>query len=1019
MMAQNKTAQPVARKRKKKEKAGPKEEISEIKAGKRQLADIKKEIKRICSEQRATAKKKNQFLKEIKGFEIKLDFVLEKETIIEKEIEEIEKTEKITSLKNKKEIEKKRWKMENKRRRAEKEKWGIQKKIKEAKTKIKSAELKEQNLLKAKERLEEKRERNSQKLEELARKRIQFLKRFLGEKPLQFIQVQNAEQRKQAEEMKKAEELKRLGDQERQKHFEEIKMIEGVKAKQEESNKAKTQLLLPPKKELTEKKEVEKITSPIIKIESQSVELAEKAEPMGKTLIPAKLDDSYKIKERAIKEQEKIRAEKEKTEAGKTVERTEKIKELEKKRQEELKIKQEEEKIVKEKYVPYVPKQKEFVRQLEKEQEEIKRRHKQELERQAKEIRQRQVEEFKKQDQEWKKKQEELRREKEENIASFKERIRKKKEDLEAKRKMIEEEVEKIRQEEMIREELRRKREEPIPEEEIQLSKEKMEERKKELELRRKAIEEEARRLQLEELEREKAEREKEEQERKKKAATPAEEEKLEIKTAKKEKQLTEEEIKERRRKEKELIPLFKQAVRHYKAKEFDKANELLLSLEKQVFEPEKEPEFFDKLFDKVPLYIKIEDYLKKIKKQKKIISEKEAKLRKKEKKKEVLKKEEPEEKPLNKNVFNIFGRIKPAHPTIGIDISDHSIEILYLNRQKSIMDYGRTTIRGGIIRDGEIIKQKELTEAFRLTCQQAGLKPFDPRKGLLSKAIVSLPESKTYIQVFAFDSRNNLLKKIKEKMESAIPFPISDLYWSYAESWDQNTGKTKVLCAAALKDIVDSQAHFLRSSGINPIAFDIESASMGRALIPEREKQEATAILDIGARTSNLSIFDKKAFLSFSLTIRCAGLDFVKKISDHLAIPQEKAENIMKEKGFKKEDNPFLPVLEEEMGKIIKETQKSIDYYQTESGENAEKIILAGGMSLLPGISDFFQERFEKTKVVAGNPFEKIKRKGGLKEETAVLYANVIGLALRAVSKNPVKDGINLSPEEIKSREK
>ncbi|OGZ18544.1 MAG: hypothetical protein A2Z68_00865 [Candidatus Nealsonbacteria bacterium RBG_13_38_11] len=154
-------------------------------------------------------------------------------------------------------------------------------------------------------------------------------------------------------------------------------------------------------------------------------------------------------------------------------------------------------------------------------------------------------------------------------------------------------------------------------------------------------------------------------------------------------------------------------------------------------------------------------------------------------------------------------------------------------------------------------------------------------------------------------------------------------------------------------------------------------------------------------------------------MTIRCAGLDFATKIADFLGISIEKSETMMKEKGFKQEDNPFLAVLEEETGKIVKEMQQSVDYFQREFGESIEKIILAGGSSLIPEIDSFFQRRFEKIKVEIGNPLEKIKRKGGMREEGAVLYSNVIGLALRGISKNPVKDGINLSPEEIKSREK
>ena len=1131
-MAQQNTSQPeekeVAKEEEKKRKSASSadaptrrkenEEISAIRAGKKQLNDIKKNIKKIASKQKATSKQKKQFLQKIKSFEIKLESILRKETAIEDKIEEIEKVEKIVFPKSK--IEKKRWKMENKRRKVEKKKWHVQEQIKETEDKIKTAELKENELSKKKTKLEEKKEKLSRKLEELARKKIQFLKRFLGDKGKENKlekdkQVQDEEKTRQ-EEIKIAEELRKEREEEKQRQIEKMKRIEELRTRQEEERqkqeeikkeevkkaeeikekqeKIKAQLLLPPGIEQINKKEAEKASIPSSKT-VQTIEL--KIEPgflakvfnklpfyaksaasptqkaiKGKGKVIEKKEglrtiELEKIGQDELKRQYEQASEKQikqlegqKEELIKQYERelVQQREELIKRHEEELEIKKQEEKIVKEKYVPYVPeeiiKQQELIKQLEKEQEYLKQKHRKELEEQAEGIKQQQREELKRQEEEWKKKQEELtkekpekksassadaptRRKEEDEMKLFREQVKKKKEDLEVRRKTIEEEVRRIEQEELIREELKKKREEPMREDEVQLSEKQMKKKKEELELRRKAIEDEVKRIEQEELTREELERkkkeekerkEKEETEKQKRTKIPEKKEEpiiIDKKELEKEKLLRKEEIRERQRKEKELLPAFEQAVKHYKEKEFDKAGELFAKLKEQAVEPEKEPKFFDKLLNKVTLYIKIENYLKKIEKEKAIqekkaamTTKKKAREKKKEKKQDAsVQKEELKKRSIGSAFLNLFGRIRFAQPTIGIDISDYSIEILYLSKQKSILDYGRTIIREGIIRDGEIMNQKDLTEAFRLTAQRAGLQPFDPRKGPLLKAIVSLPESKTYIQIFTFDSKDNLLKRVKEKIESTIPFPINDLYWSYVESWDQNSGKTKVLCAAALKDVVNSQVHFLRSSGMNPIVFDIESASIGRALLSEQKSESGTVILDIGARITNLSIFDKKGFLSFSVTIRCAGFDFANRIADHLGIPKEKAETIMGEKGFKQEDDPILPVLEEKTEKIVKETQRSIDYYQKEFGENIEKIILAGGFSLAPEIAGFFQKRFENIKVELGDPLKKIKRKGGMREERAVLYSNVIGLALRSISKNPIKDGINLSPEEIKSR--
>ncbi|MFA4998427.1 MAG: pilus assembly protein PilM [Candidatus Paceibacterota bacterium] len=750
---------------------------------------------------------------------------------------------------------------------------------------------------------------------------------------------------------------------------------------------------------------------------------------------------------------------KKRTEKGAEEEKLNKRKEEVAKQYEEepIKRRQEEEiKIIKEKYIPYMPE--EMIKQLGKDEEELRQRHKKELERQAEEIKKRQEEEMKKQEERWRAEQEELKKQREELT-------RRRKEELEHKEPERKSQEVKIIKEKYIpyipegiskqqgtarqfgKEEIRiagyeeqskraPERSKTFREEEIVLTKEQEEKKQKELEGRRKEIEERIKKIEEEELRRqglekikqeEKIRREKEEAESKGKAEKPT----TEIKKNEtvryageepvKEKSVNEKETKEREQKEKELLPVFNLAVNNYKKKEFDKASELFTKVKDQTMEPEKEPGVIAKLFNRLPLYIKTENYLRMIEKQKaikekrvvKTIKGKAEKESKEKKKEEKGHEEEGQKQPFSSRIFDFF-RIKTIfyRPIIGIDISDHSIEILYLSKQRSILAYSRTTIEEGIVREGEIINQKDLTQALRLTSQRAGFQPFDPRKGALIKAIVSLPESKTYVQVFTFDSKINLLEKIKEKIVNTIPFPIDDLYWSYVESLDENSGKVKVLCAAVLKDIVNGQIHFLKASGISPIAFDIEAASIGRALIPEQESKGGTIILDIGAYTTNLNIFDKNGFISLSATIRYAGLDFAAKIADRLGVSKEKAETMMGEKGFKKEDNTLLPILEEEAEKILEEVRQSIDYYQGKSGEKIEKIILAGGSSLLPGITDFFQKHFVGIGIEIGNPLLKIKRKGGMKEERAILYSNVIGLALRSISKNPVKDGINLLPE-------
>ncbi len=388
---------------------------------------------------------------------------------------------------------------------------------------------------------------------------------------------------------------------------------------------------------------------------------------------------------------------------------------------------------------------------------------------------------------------------------------------------------------------------------------------------------------------------------------------------------------------------------------------------------------------------------------------------------------------------LKLVGNLLPGtrYLLMGVDISDHSIEILLLGRSGAISSYGRSVLKAGAVQNGEILNQKILSETLKKTLEKAGPRPLEvpehtrEKKSFIFekrdyKSIVTLPDSKTFIHIFDFETRKDLYRRIKERAEETIPFKMEDLYWDFSEIRTDKPG-VRVLFVATLRDIADTYIHFFKSTNIEPVAFDIEGASIGRALLPldnliEKEKEvkmkdgRPRMIIDMGARTSVLNVFNKNGSLAVSVSLPYAGHYFTKKIADHFDISNDEAERLKRKNGFLKGTETF-PVLEDHGKKIIREINQAERYYQKEFNEKTEEIILAGGTSLLPGIEDFFQENFSGKRVRLGSPLDKIDDRGLIDSEKAILYANVVGLGLRALTDNPIKTGINLLPDEVMSQ--
>ncbi len=396
---------------------------------------------------------------------------------------------------------------------------------------------------------------------------------------------------------------------------------------------------------------------------------------------------------------------------------------------------------------------------------------------------------------------------------------------------------------------------------------------------------------------------------------------------------------------------------------------------------------------------------------------------KKKEKKKKDKKSSESVLNPLN---WKPIRRIISSGHMVGVDISDHSIEILLLNKKGVVLSHSRSVLDPGVISNGEIVNQKALSEKLKETMEGATPRPLEVpehTRGKLSsafskthRAIVSLPDSKTYVQVFEFDKPQGLYKKVEEKVKNTIPFDFDELYWDFVRL--SSDKKTKVLCVAALRDVVDSYIYFFKSTNIEPLVFDIEGAAIGRALLMDEEDSKAgKMVLDIGARTSVLNIFDGDS-LAVSVSLPYAGHYFTSKIADKLEIPKEEAEELKREEGFKKDASTYS-VLKKQGEKIITEIKSARNYYKSQFGKDIDRLIMAGGSSLLPGIVEFFTESLEGVRVETGAPLEKIKNEDLLTTDKPLLFSNVIGLALRSLEKDPAKAGINLLPEEVKAQEK
>jgi type IV pilus assembly protein PilM len=217
-------------------------------------------------------------------------------------------------------------------------------------------------------------------------------------------------------------------------------------------------------------------------------------------------------------------------------------------------------------------------------------------------------------------------------------------------------------------------------------------------------------------------------------------------------------------------------------------------------------------------------------------------------------------------------------------------------------------------------------------------------------------------------------------------------------------SGRLKVLLVAVPNEIINQYQQIAELSDLTLLALEAEVFGLMRSLIKNKE-EGVVSLIDIGARTTTCSIVDN-GVLKISHSFDISGDDFTERITRGLETGEETAESLKRKYGILFTPPQFPPesrniikeILLPSINIILKESEKIFENFYLKEGREVDKIILAGGTALLPGLVEYFQNYFKRD-VELANPFRKIFFPPILEKslkEMGPAYAIAVGMALR-----------------------
>jgi type IV pilus assembly protein PilM len=336
----------------------------------------------------------------------------------------------------------------------------------------------------------------------------------------------------------------------------------------------------------------------------------------------------------------------------------------------------------------------------------------------------------------------------------------------------------------------------------------------------------------------------------------------------------------------------------------------------------------------------------------------------------------------------------------VGLDIGSSSIKSVELKSTKQgyeLVSFGLEPLAQDTVVDGAIMDAPLVAGAIGTIFDRQEIKTRSVATAVSGHSVIV---KRVNLPVMTDEE---LYDRIQSEASQHIPFDIADVNLDY-QILDSAESQMDVLLVAVKKDKILNHTNVLAQAGKTPTVVDIDAFALQNCyeVNYDPDPAQTVALLNIGASVMNINIVRGGAPL-FTRDVSVGGNQYTDALQKELDLSYEDAERL-------KKGEAVAGVNEEHRGTILRsvsdililEIQKTFDFFRaTATGENIQRIYLAGGTARVPGLVDLLREEFALP-VEELYPFRKIVINPGRHNEDQVRelaprLAIAVGLALRS----------------------
>ncbi|HBP50960.1 TPA: hypothetical protein DD455_01330 [Candidatus Shapirobacteria bacterium] len=170
----------------------------------------------------------------------------------------------------------------------------------------------------------------------------------------------------------------------------------------------------------------------------------------------------------------------------------------------------------------------------------------------------------------------------------------------------------------------------------------------------------------------------------------------------------------------------------------------------------------------------------------------------------------------------------------------------------------------------------------------------------------------------------------------------------------EDEAGRLTVFAIAARNDLIANYVKIFREAGLELLAIESPAVSMRRVLKQIATASEATMVVDIGQKYSDIIGF-KSGNIYFARSMSVGGESLTRAISVNLGLDEASAEEYKKAYGIKEMElegkikNAIMPVF----NSMAEEIRRAMALYAESNNKTIELLVLSGGGAKMPGLAE------------------------------------------------------------------